>query len=67
MPFGKFRHIAPQMFHKLRMIVSGGYPYDTYGNGWTLDKERTCAIWDKGFLAFLRASSELDDVLGERL
>ena len=56
-----------EMFHELRMIVSGSYPHDTYRGGWTLDKERTCAIWDKGFLAFLRAPSELDHVLGELL
>ena len=56
-----------EMFHKLRMIVSNSYPGDTRGSGWTLDKERTCAIWDKGFCKFLKASSELDDILGELL
>ena len=56
-----------EVFHKLRMHVSKDYPGDLYGSGWTLDKERTCAIWDKGFLAFLRAPGELDHVLGELL
>ena len=54
------------MLHQLRMRVNHDYyGGDLYGNGWTLEKERTCAIWDKGFLSFLRAPSELDDVLAE--
>ena len=55
-----------EMLHQLRMCVN--YDYyggDPYGSGWTLDKDRTCAIWDKSFLDFLGAPSELDHVLTE--
>ena len=55
-----------EMLHQLRMRVNYDcYGGDPYGSGWTLEKKRTCAIWDKGFLSFLRASSELDHVLAE--
>ena len=55
-----------EMLHKLRMLVNyDPYGGDPYGSGWTLEKERTCAIWDKGFLSFLRAPNELDHVLAE--
>ena len=55
-----------EMLHKLRMLVNHDYyGGDSYGSGWTLEKKRTCAIWDKGFLSFLRAPSELDHVLAE--
>ena len=55
-----------EMLHALRMLVD--YEYyggDSHGSGWTLAKDPTCAIWDKGFLAFLRALGKLDDVLAE--
>ena len=52
-----------EMLHTLHMRVNDHYGGDEYGSGWTLDKDRTCAIWDKGFLAFLEAPSELNDVL----
>ena len=61
----KFERKTIEMFHKLRMIVSQDYRGDLWGSGWTLDKDRTCAVWDKGFLAFLRAPRELDHVLTE--
>lgn len=54
-----------EMFHALRLHVhidDGGTPY---GDGWTLDRKRTCAIWEKGFLAFLNASGRLERVLEE--
>ena len=54
-----------EMFHALRLHVHIDDWGARYGNGWTLDKKRTCAIWDKGFLAFLCASDELDHVLDE--
>ena len=52
-----------EMFHKLRMHVSEDIGGDKYGHGWTLAKDRTCAIWDKGFLALLRAPDELENAL----
>jgi hypothetical protein len=58
------KHI--EMMHKLRMRVGGGhYPGDLYGNGWTLAKDRSCAVWDKGFLSFLKAPNELDHILSQ--
>ena len=54
-----------ELLHTLRMLVNDHYGGDEYGSGWTLAKDRTCAIWDKGFLAFLTAPDELDHVLRE--
>ena len=54
-----------EMLHTLRILVNGHYGGDEYGGGWTLAKDRTCAVWDQGFLAFLTAPDELDHVLGE--
>ena len=55
-----------EMVHTLHMLVGydccGG---DKYGSGWTLSKDRNCAIWDKGFLAFLSRHRELNHVLAE--
>ncbi len=53
-----------EMVHELRMPFTDHGLVD-YGTGWCLDKRRTCAIWDKGFRAFLTASDELDHVLEE--
>ena len=61
-------HKTNEMLHTLRMHVSGQYGPDggdKYGSGWILAKDRNCAIWDKGFLAFLKTPSELDYVLTE--
>ena len=54
-----------EMVHALRILVNSHYGGDEYGLGWTLAKDRTCAIWDKGFLAFLEAPDLLDHVLGK--
>ena len=55
-----------EMFHALRMRVDyDHYGGDKYGNGWTLAKDRNCAIWDKGFLAFLNSPGELRNVLSK--
>ena len=54
-----------EMLHTLYILVNSHYGGDKYGSGWTLAKDRTCAIWDQGFLAFLTAPDELDHVLGE--
>ena len=55
-----------EMFHALHMRVNyDSYGGDKYGSGWTLAKDRTCAIWDKGFLAFLKELGELDHILAE--
>lgn len=54
-----------EMVYALRILVNDHYGGDEYGSGWTLAKDRTCAIWDKGFLAFLTTPDELDHVLRE--
>ena len=54
-----------EMVHTLHMLVSEHYGGDRHGSGWTLAKDRTCAIWDKGFLAFLKTPGELNHVLQE--
>ena len=51
-----------EMIHTLHMRVNNHYGGES---GWTLAKDRNCAIWDKGFLAFLKAPGELDSVLTE--
>jgi len=53
-----------EMLHTLRILVNRHYGGGEYGGGWTLSEDRTCAIWDQGFLAFLTAPDELDHVLG---
>ena len=56
----KFR----EMVHTLLMpMLDDGC--DQYGTGWNLDKKRTYAVWEKGFLAFLEAPKELQHVLEE--
>ena len=54
-----------EMIHTLRMLVGPSYDVEKHGSGWTLTKNRNCAIWDKGFLAFLQAPGELENVLTE--
>ena len=53
-----------EMIHALRMrFAERGCT--KHGTGWVLDNERTYAVWDKGFLGFLNAPGELDDILEE--
>lgn len=58
-----------EMVHTLHMHVlghRGPYRGDEYEDGWTLSQDRNCAIWDKGFLAFLKTPNEqLDYILTE--
>ena len=57
-----------EMLHKLRLHIVGDY-YN--GNvvapspGWTMDNNNTCAVWDKGFLAFLNAVDKHEDVVSK--
>jgi len=59
----KVEPLTMEMLHSLRMLVNQYYGGVRYGSGWTLAKDRTCAIWDKGFLVFLGAAGELNHVL----
>ena len=54
-----------EMFHALHMRVNIDSGAVDFGGGWTLDSARTCAVWDRGFLDFLRAPDELGRVLAE--
>ncbi len=55
-----------EMLHKLRMLVgTSHYSGILYGHGWTLARDRSCAVWDKGFLKFLEAPAELEHILKE--
>ena len=60
---GELDHKTTEMFHKLCMHINENYEGEKYGSSWTLDKDRTCAIWDKGFLSFLRAPEEFENVI----
>jgi len=55
------------MWHGLKMYL--GYQSgngDADGSGWTVAKDRTCAVWDRGFGAFL-ASPESRRVIARKL
>ena len=53
-----------EMFHALGIHVSDGYPPLTVGGGWTTAADRTAAVWDKGFQAFLGDPAALQRVMG---
>ena len=52
-----------ELFHRLQVHISERMPGTQIGTGWTLADDRTCAIWDKGFQAFLNTPREMRDVL----
>ena len=55
-----------EMLHALRMLIVGDYYRDNamlIEPGWTVAKDGSCAVWDKGFIAFLNALDELPEVL----
>lgn len=53
-----------QMFHPLKIHMTR--PGATrVGTAWTVSEDRTAAVWDKGFQAFLNVPSELKTVLGQ--
>ena len=54
------------MIHTLRMPFSD-HGLTRPGAGWSMDKNRTYAVWDKGFLEFLNAPDELDYMLEKLL
>lgn len=54
-----------EMLHALQLHMHIDGWGTRHGDAWILDKNRTCAIWDQGFLAFLCASDQLDHVLNE--
>ena len=54
-----------EMFHALNMrLEHDSRPVDL-GGGWTVGNGRTCAVWDRGFRAFLLAPDEPDRILAE--
>lgn len=52
------------IWHSLRMNI--GYEPSNglrFGKGWTVSRDRTCAIWDRGFAGFLAAPEALQAVV----
>ena len=54
-----------EMLHKLRISIGDRDNGTAYGSGWTLATDRSCAVWDKGFIDFLNAPAELDYILSQ--
>jgi hypothetical protein len=54
-----------EMFHRLQVHISERMRGKRVGAGWTVSDDRTSAIWEKGFQAFLNVPSEMKDVLTE--
>ena len=55
-----------EMLHALRMLIVGDYYRDNavpMGPGWTIAKDGSCAVWDRGFLEFLKSLHKLPEVL----
>ena len=53
------------MFHALGMRVDIDIGALDSGDGWTLDKDHTCAVWDRGLRALLLAPGEVDRILAK--
>jgi hypothetical protein len=51
------------MFQSLAIHVGGGQAVHYRTGGWTISQDRTAAIWDRGFQAFLAAPNDLSGVL----
>ena len=55
-----------EMLHALRMLIVGDYyrhnviPIEP---GWTVAKDGSCAVWDKGFVSFLDALDDFPEIL----
>lgn len=52
-----------KLFHSLQVHVTASIRGTRVGN-WIVSQDRTAAIWDRGFQAFLNAPAELATVLG---
>ena len=52
------------MIHTLRMPFVD-HPCTQHGTAWHLNRDCAYAVWEDGFLEFLRAPAELDDILGQ--
>ena len=55
-----------EMLHALRMFIVGDYYRDnatSISPGWTVAEDGSCAVWDRGFLAFLNALDDLPRIL----
>jgi hypothetical protein len=62
------REVSPKplrMFHSLRIEIND--PREAYSPapGWTVSNDRTAAVWDRGFQAFLNSPGTLMRVLEE--
>ena len=58
------------MFHRLNMLFVGDgnqHRATTGPPGWTLSKDGSCAVWDRGFLSFLDSLPSLEHDILPRL
>lgn len=55
----EFERKEIEMLHALRIKASRHYGYERIGNGWIASKDKSAAIWEKGFQSFLNAPEEL--------
>jgi hypothetical protein len=53
-----------EMFHSLAIHAGRGHAVDRYDDHWIIPRDRTAAIWDHGFKAFLAAPDSHSKVLG---
>lgn len=53
-----------ELFHRLQVHITERNRGTRVGD-WIVSEDRTAAVWDKGFQAFLNAPKELDIALGE--
>ena len=56
-----------EMLHGLKMLIVGDQYYDRAEAGpagWTVAKDGSCAVWDRGFRRFLNDQHGLEQVLG---
>lgn len=52
-----------ELFHRLQVHVNGAMP-GTMAGDWLVTQDRTAAVWDRGFRAFLEEPGQLAHVLG---
>jgi hypothetical protein len=52
-----------EMFHALKIHIGDRYGGTKVGTAWTVSKDGTAAVWDKGFQAFLNSPADLQQVL----
>ena len=57
-----------KMLHELRMLIFGDHDRDNATRiepGWTIAKDRSCAVWDRGFLEFLDSQEGFLEIMSQ--